>query len=123
MNGLNDSDMANWIRGIKGAKSDELAAERLTTYLKPMRDELGQLRSFVDSVMAAWPEGDLDGGDLQEAAIAHGLLTPKECTGPCCVACFCAEYHGDGEAWICYRPVKWLAELRRGKSTAMEQAP
>ena len=36
------------------------------------------LRDFARSVMQAWPEGGIDGGELQEIALAHGLLRPAE---------------------------------------------
>ncbi len=32
------------------------------------------LRDFARAVMQAWPEGGIDGGELQDIALAHGLL-------------------------------------------------
>ena len=36
------------------------------------------LRDFARAVMQAWPEGGIDGGELQDIALAHGLLRPAE---------------------------------------------
>jgi len=38
------------------------------------------LRAFAQDIMRAWPEGDVDGGELQEAALRHGLLERSEPT-------------------------------------------
>ena len=45
-----------------------------------MQDELDRLRAFAQDIMRAWPEGDVDGGELEEAALRHGLLEPAEPT-------------------------------------------
>ena len=35
--------------------------------------------AFSKDIMSEWPEGfDIDGGDLQDKAIKHGLLYPVE---------------------------------------------
>lgn len=36
--------------------------------------------------------GGLDGGEIQDAALAFGLLHEVEVTEPCCDECQCAEY-------------------------------
>ena len=36
------------------------------------------LRDFARAVMQAWPDGGIDGGELQNIALAHGLLRPAE---------------------------------------------
>ena len=36
------------------------------------------LRDFARAVMQAWPEGGIDGGELQDIALAHGLLRHAE---------------------------------------------
>ena len=59
-------------------------------------------RRFAERIMQHWPEGDVDGGDLQDLAIACGLLTPVTATEPCGEGCWCAEYHGDFPV-TCYR--------------------
>ena len=56
--------------------------------------------------MAAWPDGDVDGGALQEMAVAHGLLVPETRTEPCGDACECAGYYDQAEmvdGVTCYR--------------------
>ena len=91
---------ANW----QHALDDESAA-----------DEIEALRAFAQRVMKAWPVGDVDGDELQEAAIASGLLRPETRHEPCGENCFCAEYavpmqFKDGVT--CYR----RSELLTGKS-------
>jgi hypothetical protein len=70
--------------------------------------KLKALASFARDVLSNWPEGGIDGADLQELGIKHGLLIlkspgPKE---PCGEDCMCAEYFSDAE-WAqgvpCYR--------------------
>ena len=54
--------------------------------------EIERLRAFARDVMAVWPMGDLDGGDLQGIATRHGLLTPETRHERCGETCGCAEY-------------------------------
>lgn len=68
--------------------------------------ELERLRAFARRVLQVWPEGDLDGGELQQAAVEAGLLVPEQRCAPCGEHCQCVEYHGhDGmvEEFTCYR--------------------
>jgi hypothetical protein len=44
------------------------------------RVQRDKLRAFAQDIMQAWPEGDVDGGELQEAALRHGLLERSEPT-------------------------------------------
>ncbi len=44
------------------------------------RVQRNKLRDFAQDIMRAWPEGGVDGGELQEAALRHGLLEPSEPT-------------------------------------------
>lgn len=37
-----------------------------------------KLRAFAQDIMRAWPTGGIDGGELQEAALRHGLIAPAE---------------------------------------------
>lgn len=74
--------------------------------IKGLRAENATLRAFARDIMAAWPDGDVDGGALQEIAVAHGLLVPETRTEPCGDACECAEYHSPedmAEGVTCYR--------------------
>ena len=63
--------------------------------------ELVALRGFARDIMACWPDGDVDGGHLQDVAVHHGLLRPETRTEPCGDACACVEY-GDFPS-TCYR--------------------
>lgn len=85
------------------------AADRIehdATEIRRLRAENETLRAFARGVMAAWPDGDVDGGALQEIAVAHGLLVPETRTEPCGDACECAEYHSPedmADGVTCYR--------------------
>lgn len=48
------------------------------------------LKAFAKEIMKAWPDGGIDGDELQDIAIRHGLLTPWEMTEPCGENCNCA---------------------------------
>ena len=74
-----------------------------------LEDENNSLKKFANLILEHWPEGDVDGGDLQDHAIACGLLklktpAPRE---PCGEGCTCAEYCDDDEfrngSVMCYR--------------------
>lgn len=85
-----------------------LAAQRKLDTVTAERDAL---RAFAQDVMESWPEGDVDGGDLQDAAEKHGLLKPVTLGEPCADDCFCAGFYGDDE-WktgvTCYRKTPLL---------------
>ncbi len=72
-----------------------------------LRAEVARLRSFAAGVMESWPHGDVDGGELQDLAIAHGLLVPQTRHAPCAVGCNCEMYGQSSEDWAagvtCYR--------------------
>lgn len=69
-----------------------------TTTLEKLADEVKKFRAFAQDVMACWPEGDVDGGHLEELAVKHGLLE-------------CRDYYASDE-WaggiICYRKTPLL---------------
>ena len=75
-------------------------------HARVLERENAELREFAQRVMKNWPEGDVDGGELQEIAVGCGLLQPVEMTGPCGEHCSCAE-HTDFPA-ICLRHTKLL---------------
>ena len=61
------------------------------------RKALAALQAFARDILADWPEfAGLDGGDIQELAVKHGLLqlkTPAPAE-PCSnFSCSCAEYY------------------------------
>jgi hypothetical protein len=63
--------------------------------------------SFAQEIMNIWPHGDVDGGELQDIAEKHGLLTPETFYEPCQESgCNCAGMWSreEWEAGVtCYR--------------------
>ncbi len=71
-----------------------------------------QLLAFANDILDSWPDGgSLDGGDIQEYAVKHGLLRPTVVHEPCNSddpdqSCRCAEYcmpDEFSEGVMCYR--------------------
>ena len=67
-----------------------------------------KLRAFAQAIMEAWPEGGIEGDDLQEIACRHGMLAPETRFEPCGEWCNCnAGVDVDGGEWErgveCYR--------------------
>lgn len=53
-----------------------------------------KLRGFARDVFMSWPDIDhLDGFDLQEMGIKHGILLPIQVDEPCGELCACADYY------------------------------
>ena len=83
--------------------------------LDKVRKERDQLRAFAQDIMEGWPDvGMLDGFDLQELAVKHGLLAETIRHKPCAEeGCNCAEMV-DERDWkdgvVCY----WTTPLLRG---------
>lgn len=108
-------------RAVVRAKIDAMLADvepgDLIELLQAYAD-IAALRAFAAEMMGDWPDnGDVDGFELQEAAIRCGLLarvTPDP-TEPCGENCGCAEVNGP-EDWacgvICYRPTDALRRAR-----------
>ena len=70
------------------------------------------LLGFAQEIMAAWPRGNIDGGDLQEFAISYGILVEYRPTEPCGDNCDCQiayppEDFEQGEV-VCYRLAEWM---------------
>ena len=84
-----------------------------------LQRELDALRAFALDVMGDWPDDcGVDGFDLQDFALKHGLLTETKVTAPCSENCWCVEYHGsDPEDWadgvICYKKTPLLLDATR----------
>ena len=60
-----------------------------------------KLRAFANAVLGGWPDDIcLDGFELQDHAVKHGLLALKDPrpTAPCGEFCNCVEYHGSDPA-------------------------
>ena len=86
-------------------------------------EQIQSLAKFAIKVLEDWPDmGYLDGGDLQEMAVASNLLIPHIVHGPCGENCNCAEYYGDDE-WqdgvTCYRVVDWLDRVVEHRDEAV----
>lgn len=81
-----------------------------------MSDQAGSydsLLAFARDILAFWPEGGLDGDELQEAAVKHGLLVPETRYAPCGEegTCSCADYATPEEfaaGVTCYRRSGWM---------------
>ena len=78
--------------------------------IENMAGELKNLRAFARAVMDPWPEGELDGGDLQDIAEKYGLLKQETVTEPCGENCWCENYYGEFPA-VCYKKVAWLLPI------------
>jgi hypothetical protein len=73
---------------------------------KPVTD-INKLRGFAQRIMESWPTGDVDGADLQEAALEFELLVDVEVMAPCGDACMCADCGSDFPT-RCYRKTALL---------------
>ena len=89
---------------IEGEPVHTLAADEL----RRLYAENEKLRAFAQDIMDEWPDvGTLDGFDLQELAVKHGLLAETTHHKPCAEeGCNCASMV-DERDWIegvqCYR--------------------
>lgn len=77
--------------------------------------------AFAQEIMSIWPYGDVDGGQLQDIAEKHGLITPEtrheSCGDEFGSGCNCAGsvLPEEWEAGItCYRKARILVEPYRG---------
>ena len=82
--------------------------------------ERPDLAGFAEAIMRCWPEGDVDGGDLQEIAIKHGLLRPETRTELCEPECDCAGMFDGGDEWTCYRRVTFDASPKPSRAEPVE---
>ena len=85
-------------------------------------EQIQSLAKFALKVLEEWPGmGSLDGGDLQEIAVANNILIPHIVHGPCCEECFCNEFYDD-EEWregvTCYRLAEWLDRVAEQRNEA-----
>jgi hypothetical protein len=71
------------------------------------------LRAFARDVLGDWPVAcGLDGFDIQELAVKHGLLVETTQTKPCDGVCTCSEYFDHDEfadGVTCYRRTDLLS--------------
>ena len=63
------------------------------TQAAPPTSDMDKLRAFANDVLGDWPEGgSLDGFEIQELAVKHGLLVASKQYKPCVEeGCFCAS--------------------------------
>jgi len=92
-------------------------AIELADAIDALRAERDALKAFSLAMLESWPLGDVDGADLEDHAVKHGLLVPTKRTEPCSEdRCNCAEYYSRDE-WadgvVCYRKAEWLKEQKR----------
>lgn len=72
---------------------------------------LEKLRGFANRIMQAWPNGDVDEADLQEAALEFELLVDVVATEPCGEVCMCEDCGAEFPT-RCYRKTALLTEAR-----------
>ncbi len=108
------------LAGYDGLINDS-AEQRGWAMLTPRADSL---LAFTRDILACWPEGGIDGPEMQDTAVKHGLLLPDIRHAPCGEegACSCAEYATPEEfaaGVTCYRRAEWLrAEKVDGQAVA-----
>ena len=86
----------------------KVAYEVASSMAKNYIADTNKLRAFAVEVMAAWPEGGIEGDDLQEIAVKHGMLAPETRFEPCGEWCNCNSMNClDSDDWKggveCYR--------------------
>ena len=84
------------------------AYEVASSIAKSCIEDTNKLRAFAQAIMEAWPDGGIEGDDLQEIAVKHGMLAPEIRHEPCGEWCNCnAGVDVDGGEWErgveCYR--------------------
>ena len=92
-------------RPISLLRRDAMEFGRLALSLS---NENKKLRAFANDIMEAWPDGGIEGDDLQEIATRHGMLAPEIRYEPCGEWCQCNGIGGyDSDDWQrgveCYR--------------------
>ncbi|MCF6783374.1 hypothetical protein [Stutzerimonas stutzeri] len=83
----------------------------LTTENDALQAKVAALRAFANElVSAALCGGSFDGGDIQDAAVKHGLLSIEQREDECGAVCACSEY---GFPATCYRKTALLHNNNR----------
>ena len=72
-----------------------------------------KLRDYAIWVLSHHPDGDIDGGELQDMSYEIGMLEKFEVTEPCEGNCNCVDY---GFPCECYRIATWLKDATDAKS-------
>lgn len=66
-------------------------------------EHIEQLRAFARDILDAGFDGNLDGIDIQNLGIQHGLLVETVMDAPCGESCRCADYCTDDFPVTCFR--------------------
>ena len=78
----------------------KLGPDEATTLVAHYADENKKLRAFAKDIMEAWPDGCIEGDDLQEIAVKHGMLAPEIRHEPCGEWCQCNSMNClDSDDW------------------------
>lgn len=87
-----------------------ITAELRQREIEALRVGAERLKAFANACLKDWPHNmGLDGFDLQDICIAHGLLVGEQRTTFCGDECNCAEYQGkDCGEFTCYHRADWL---------------
>ena len=109
------------------------AYEVASSIAKSCIEDTNKLRAFASAIMEAWPEGGIEGDDLQEIALKHGMLAPEIRSEPCGEWCKCNDIGGyDSDDWKrgveCYRRTALLSgggrnDPRRACATTARHRP
>lgn len=96
-----------------GSNEPGQAGSRYVTTVLEVYAERDKLRAFAQDIMEGWPDvGTLDGFDLQELAVKHGLLAETTHHKPCAEeGCNCASMVDERdwkEGVQCYRATALL---------------
>ena len=102
INDLKAASAQHMLQALNNGQSARLQRERADRAER----RLGALQAFARDVMTSWPEGDVDGGALQDYAEKHGLIVPQEAIESCGDDCVCA-YYGQFPM-TCYRKTELL---------------
>lgn len=81
------------------------ARDEIRNLIEQQANEIDALRGFAQAVMKVWPETAMDGGDLQDVAVDHGLLRLETRTERCGERCYCEV---NSPVWVCYRKTELL---------------
>ena len=78
--------------------ADDEPTRQLWDEIDRLTAERDALRKFAKAVMQSWPHGDVDGGELQDAAVSAGLLAGWYVIESCGEGCQCEDFPA-----TCYR--------------------
>lgn len=121
-NGMRIDECGSYVRAQEATQA--LASK--DAEIARLREDLLALQMFTDSVIGEFPDhGDIDGFDLQDIAVACGLLKEETITAPCGEHCSCffdADVVGQCQ---CYRvqPVMHRARSASEKHRAALTQP